>query len=76
MHSEAVRAFERELLLRKNHSASLLGLARAHRAQGNPAAAMQAYRQLLMNWKRADADYPPLREVKAGASSSPGIILN
>jgi len=76
MHSEAVRAFERELLLRKNHSASLLGLARAHRAQGNPAAAMQAYRQLLENWKRADADYPPLREVKAGASSSPGIILN
>lgn len=68
MNAEAARAFERELELRRNHSPSLLGLARARTALGDAKGAREAYGKLLANWKKADVDLALLREVKAGAA--------
>ena len=64
---ESVVAYERALELTPNRSASLLGLARARRALGDRAGSASAYQQLLANWKNADGDLTPLRELLAEA---------
>jgi tetratricopeptide (TPR) repeat protein len=64
--AEAARAFERVLASRRGRAASLLGLARAQAARGDPAAAA-TYRRLAENWVNADGDIPVLAEVRAAA---------
>lgn len=49
--------------LTPGRSSALLGLARAHAATGDRAAAADAYRALLDNWQHADADLAVLDEV-------------
>jgi tetratricopeptide (TPR) repeat protein len=61
---EAAAAFEQSLARWPNRSASLLGLARALVAAGNPAAARERYRELLANWSRADAGVNGLDEAR------------
>jgi tetratricopeptide (TPR) repeat protein len=69
---EAVIAFTRELELRRNRSESLLGLARARLASGDSKGGVEAYAELLVNWKNADRDLPALAEARGvvqGAAS-------
>ncbi len=61
---EAARAFERSLLRWTNRSASMLGLARAAAAAGDRDAARKHYRQLLSNWRHADAGVNGLDEAR------------
>ena len=42
----------------------MLGLARAHRNAGNAAAAIDAYKRFLANWKLADAGLPEIAEAR------------
>lgn len=65
--AQAIAVYEQALQLTPNRSSALLGLARAHRAAGNRAAAAEAYRRLLENWRNADADLPALREAREAA---------
>lgn len=64
---EAADAYQNALTRTPNRAEALLGLARARAAMGDRDAARVAYRQLLTNWKHADATLPVLREVRAGA---------
>jgi tetratricopeptide (TPR) repeat protein len=63
--SEAVSFFAQTLLRYPNRSLSVLGLARAASAAGNPDAARRHYAILLTNYDQADADLPVLREARA-----------
>ena len=67
---EALEAYEGELARRHGRASALLGVARARRAMGDGASAVSAYRQLLANWHRADADHPDLEEVRRNANSA------
>jgi tetratricopeptide (TPR) repeat protein len=66
----AVAVYEQGLQLTPNRSTTLLGLARARRANGDQRGAAEAYRKLLENWRNADSDLPALREARDGASSA------
>jgi tetratricopeptide (TPR) repeat protein len=66
---EAVAAYERALQLTPGRSSALLGLARARAADGDRAAAADAYRALLDNWEHADADVAELDEVRRGTEA-------
>jgi tetratricopeptide (TPR) repeat protein len=61
---EAAAEFEGALRRWPNRSLSLLGLARASAALGNPESARQAYARLLANWRSADASLPELNEAR------------
>ncbi len=61
---QAGEAFEFSLKRAPNRSLSLLGLARAQDAAGDKTAAATTYKQLLANWKSADAGNPELAEAK------------
>jgi tetratricopeptide (TPR) repeat protein len=63
--AEAVAFFEQALARNANRSLSLLGLARAEAAAGQPDAARRHYGELLASFDRADADLPMLREARA-----------
>jgi tetratricopeptide (TPR) repeat protein len=69
--AEAQKAFEQALRRNANRSLSLLGLARATTAAGQPAAARKHYQQLLANFDRADADVVEVKEARA-ALRAPG----
>ena len=58
--SAAVAAFDEALLRMPNRPRSLLGLARAHVALGNPDAASEYYEQLASIWK--NRDFPEVKE--------------
>jgi tetratricopeptide (TPR) repeat protein len=66
---QAVAAYEQGLRLTPNRSATLLGLARARAAAGDPRGAAEAYRKLLENWRDADLDLSALPEVRKGAAA-------
>jgi tetratricopeptide (TPR) repeat protein len=59
---EAVVWFDRALARTPNRSRAVLGLARAHRNAGNSAAAIDAYKRFLANWKMADPGLPEIKE--------------
>jgi tetratricopeptide (TPR) repeat protein len=61
---EAVVWFDRALARTPNRSRAVLGLARAHRNAGNTAAAMDAYKRFLANWKLADPGLPEIAEAR------------
>ena len=61
---DAVAAYERALQLTPKRSEALLGLARARAAAGDTSGAAAAYRELLVNWERADPGIPGLEEAK------------
>ncbi len=61
---QACEAFDSSLKRAPNRSLSLLGLARAQNAAGDKVAAATTYKQLLANWKLADADNPEVTEAK------------
>ena len=60
---EAQQEFVRALALTPRRTLSLLGLARAATAAGDPAAAVEAWADLRSIWRRADPDLPGLAEV-------------
>ncbi len=60
---EAIELFEASLLRTPNRPRSLLGLARAHSAAGNPAAAADAYRRLI-EVREARAGLADVREAQ------------
>jgi tetratricopeptide (TPR) repeat protein len=60
--AEAAQQFEATLLRMPNRPLSVLGLARAHLALGNPGAAAVQYRRLAAIWK--GRDFPELDEAK------------
>jgi tetratricopeptide (TPR) repeat protein len=62
---EAVTELERSLLAWPNRSLTLLGLARAHAALGDKAAARRYARALVRNWQNADPGLAELSEVRA-----------
>lgn len=64
--AEAAAAYERALKNEPGRAEALLGVARASAAAGDGARSAAAYRQLLANWRRADADLPLLAEVRRG----------
>lgn len=65
--------FERGLQATPRRALSLLGLARAHRALGDEAAASKAYAELAGIWAGADPGLPALAEVRvAVAEVAPG----
>jgi len=70
--AEAQEAFDQALRRNANRSLSVLGLARAAVALGQPAAARGHYQQLLANFDRADADLPEVKEARAAVQGSPG----
>jgi tetratricopeptide (TPR) repeat protein len=61
---QAQEAFEASLKRAPNRAQSLLGLARAQDAAGDKAGATSTYKQLLTNWKRADAGDPDVAEAQ------------
>lgn len=61
--TKAASMFEASLLRTPNRSRSLLGAARAHRAQGHNEVAGEHYQALLANW--SDDSLPAVREAKA-----------
>ena len=72
--SEALEPFRQALGRNANRTLSVLGLARASAAGGEPAAARQHYLGLLASYERADADLPEINEARtalAPASAPP-----
>lgn len=65
--AESIAAFGQALRMCPGRSSALLGLARARRMAGDRTGAAAAYRQLLVNWRSADAELPELVEARAGA---------
>jgi tetratricopeptide (TPR) repeat protein len=61
---EAAAAFEQSLARWPNRSASLLGLARAHAANGDREKARIRYQELLANWDSADGGIAGLAEAR------------
>jgi tetratricopeptide (TPR) repeat protein len=61
---DAVVWFDRALARTPNRSRAVLGLARAHRNAGNAAAAIEAYKRFLANWKLADPGLPEIAEAR------------
>lgn len=61
---DAVADYERALETTPNRAAALLGLARARAAAGDRQGASQAYKQLLDNWHKADADLATVTEAR------------
>ena len=57
-------AYERALALTPKRSEALLGLARARAGAGDNAGSAAAYRELLVNWERADQGIAGLEEAK------------
>jgi tetratricopeptide (TPR) repeat protein len=68
---EAVAAFESALERNANRSLSVLGLARAAAASGQPDVSHRRYTELLTNYDGADADLPALREARAALAPAP-----
>jgi tetratricopeptide (TPR) repeat protein len=64
---DAIADYERALQTTPNRAEALLGLARARKAAGDPQGAADAYRQLLSNWRQADADVAALQEARGGS---------
>ena len=64
---DAASDFERALGTTPNRAVALLGLARARKAAGDVQGAAEAYKQLLSNWRRADADLAALAEARGGS---------
>lgn len=64
---DAVADYERALGTTPNRGAALLGLARARKAMGDGKGAAEAYKQLLANWRQADADVAALQEARGGS---------
>ncbi len=62
--AEAARAFRHALERTPRRPRSLLGLARAHAAAGEPERATETYRKLLAIWDQADPDLPGLAEAR------------
>ncbi len=67
---DAAALYERALRLTPNRAAALIGLARAHAAVGDRAAAASAWRRLLVNWHRSDADLEVLAEARRMTTGS------
>ncbi len=65
--ADARREFETALAHAPGRSLSLLGLARAAAASGDPALSRDAYARLAAQWRGADADVPGRAEVLAAA---------
>ncbi len=59
---EAIAAFSESLLRMPRRALSVLGVARAHAAAGDPAAARERYAQLAEIWQ--GRDFPELREAE------------
>ncbi len=64
---DAVADYERALETTPNRAEALLGLARARKAAGDSQGAAEAYKQLLSNWRQADADVAALEEARGGS---------
>jgi hypothetical protein len=67
--ADARREFEAALAHAPGRSLSLLGLARAAAASGDPALSRDAYARLAAQWAHADADVPRRAEVMAAAKA-------
>jgi tetratricopeptide (TPR) repeat protein len=65
----AVARFDRALALAPKRAGSLLGKARALVAVGRVEDARAVYAELAAIWAHADADWPDLAEVRAGAAA-------
>jgi predicted Zn-dependent protease len=65
--AEAEEEFRLALERTPKRSASMLGYARAAKAQGKSADAATRYAELMVNWKRADPDLPDVAEARSGA---------
>jgi tetratricopeptide (TPR) repeat protein len=68
---EAAVAFQQALARWPNRSASVLGLARASAAAGDPVTSRKQYRRLLSNWSGADAGVSGLDEAKRAVAGAP-----
>lgn len=62
--AEAAEQFRVNLARHPNRSLSVLGLARAHAALGDRAAARRSYELLLELWRNADSDLPERDEAR------------
>jgi tetratricopeptide (TPR) repeat protein len=69
---EAIAPFETALTRHANRSLSVLGLARATAAAGQPEAAHRRYSELLASFDGADSDLPAVREARAALASPAG----
>lgn len=65
--AEALAAFDAALKDAPNRALSLLGRARALKALGDAAGTAGAYAKLAAQWHKADATWPAVAEVRAGA---------
>jgi predicted Zn-dependent protease len=61
----AVRAFQAALKRTPRRAASMIGLARAAAAAGQPALAARTAREFLAMWRRADAGRAEVKETEA-----------
>jgi tetratricopeptide (TPR) repeat protein len=69
--AEATPWFETALRRNANRSLSVLGLARAAAAAGEPEISRRRYTELLVNFDAADADLPALLETRAAVAAVP-----
>jgi tetratricopeptide (TPR) repeat protein len=70
--ADAMQCFEAVLARSANRSLSVLGLARAAAAAGQPEASRRRYTELLASFDAADADLAALREARAALAVPPG----
>jgi cytochrome c-type biogenesis protein CcmH/NrfG len=63
--AEAVPCFQKTLQRTPNRPKAIFGLARAARAIGDNATALERYREFLAVWKNADPDRPEVSTAKA-----------
>lgn len=68
--AEAIEPFRQALGRNANRTLSVLGLARASAAGGEPGAARQHYLDLLASYERADADLPEINEARAALAQT------
>jgi tetratricopeptide (TPR) repeat protein len=73
--AEARDAFDAALRRNPNRSASVLGLARAAAATGDPALAARHYATFAANWKEADGSLAELAEAREGAEKGTATVL-
>jgi tetratricopeptide (TPR) repeat protein len=72
--AEAIAPFEAALTRHANRSSSVLGLARAAAAAGQPEASRRRYTELLASFDGADADLAALREARAALAAPANAV--
>jgi predicted Zn-dependent protease len=71
---DAIAEFKISLQRHPSRALSMLGLARAEAAAGEPTAAHGVYMKLLDIWQHADPDLPELQEARGFVNRNKAVV--